>query len=224
MLLELQNISKTYRTGVPIPVLRDVNFEIDEGEAAAILGPSGSGKSTLLNIIGGLTKPDSGSVHFNRRDLAALDSKVLAFFRNQEVGFVFQRHLLLPQMSLLENVLMPTLAFYHEDHASSLKERAIRLLTRVGLQDRQAHRPAQLSGGECQRAAVVRALINTPKLLLADEPTGSLDQKTAADMTRLLLDLNQEEKVTLVMVTHSLELADQIPQKYALVNNQLDRV
>ncbi len=224
MLLQLENVSKTYATQVPVPVLEGVDLEIDNGQVAAIMGPSGSGKSTLLNVMGALTEADSGRVLFNGRDLNDLNSRELAYYRNQEIGFVFQQHFLLPQLTLLENVLMPALAFYEKEHAAALRERAIKLLTRVDLLQRKDHRPGQLSGGECQRAAVVRALINTPKLLLADEPTGSLDQKTAGALMDLLLELNHEEAVALIVVTHSVELAEQIKVKHLLTNGRLNRI
>lgn len=223
MLLKLDSVSKVYQGDVPVTVFRDLDFELDSGEIAAILGPSGSGKSSLLNIVGALTPAYRGKVMFDDRDLASLDDKTLAFYRNQEVGFVFQQHLLLPQLTLIENVLLPTLAFYQEANMTELQARARQLLTRVGLADRFDHRPGQLSGGECQRAAVVRALINKPKLLLADEPTGSLDQNTADDLAHLLLQLNQEEEVALLVVTHSTALADKIPVQYTLANGELSR-
>ena len=224
MLLNLENVSKTYPSEVPVQVLSQVNFKLDEGRSVAITGPSGSGKSTLLNAIGGLTSIDEGKISFEDQDLASLDPKAMAHFRNQKIGFVFQQHLLLPQLSLIDNILMPSLAFYEQGQQSAYRERAIQLLSRVGLLERKDHRPGQCSGGECQRAAVVRALINKPRLLLADEPTGSLDQKTASSPSKLLLELNQEEAVALIIVTHSAALVDLIPDSYALQDGRLERI
>ncbi|MCX7886528.1 MAG: ABC transporter ATP-binding protein [Verrucomicrobiae bacterium] len=208
MLVELVRVYKSY-AAPPVEVLRDVNFRLDAGEAVAIVGPSGSGKSTLLNILGTLDRPTRGTVRFDGRDLAALNEPELAAIRNRQIGFIFQLHHLLPQCTVLENVLIPTLA---GEADSGARDRAVKLLERVGLQHRLEHRPGQLSGGECQRVAVARALINRPKLLLADEPTGALDHANAASLGRLLVELNREEGVALVVVTHSLELAKRLPK------------
>ena len=189
MLIELDHLSKTYASpdgGPAVDVLRDVSLRIDSGEAVSVIGPSGSGKSTLLNIMGALDRPTTGSVRLDVRDLAGLAEKELAAIRNRQIGFIFQLHHLLPQCSVLENVLLPTLT---GRTTTADRTRAERLLERVGLKLRLGHRPGQLSGGECQRVAVVRALINRPKLLLADEPTGSLDHATATDLAHLLLEL-----------------------------------
>jgi lipoprotein-releasing system ATP-binding protein len=207
MLLELTNVTKSY-VAPPVTVLRDINLQLNSGDALAIVGPSGSGKSTLLNIIGALDVPTTGRVALDGRELSALDEAALAEVRNRQIGFVFQLHHLLPQCTVLENVLIPTLT----GPTNGARERAARLLDRVGLHDRLTHRPGQLSGGECQRVAVVRALINQPKLLLADEPTGSLDHATATNLGRLLVELNKEEGVALIVVTHSLELAKSLPR------------
>lgn len=209
-LLQLTNITKHYTApgGVaPLPVLRGVSFGVARGEAVAIVGPSGSGKSTLLNILGTLDRPSAGTVLLDGRDLTALDEIELAAARNREIGFVFQAHHLLPQCTVLENVLVPTLAGSDAAGRAAALEYAKKLLTRVGLAERLAHRPGQLSGGERQRVAVVRALINRPKLLLADEPTGALDRVSAEALAQLLVELNQEEGVTLIVVTHSPDLA-----------------
>ena len=192
-----------------VEVLRDVSVQLAAGEPLAVIGPSGSGKSTLLNIMGALDRPTAGTARFDGCDLGNLPEKKLATIRNREIGFVFQLHHLLPQCTVLENVLIPTLTSRTTDADFA---RAERLLTRVGLQHRLNHRPGQLSGGECQRVAVVRALINQPKLLLADEPTGSLDHAAATNLGQLLLELNKEEGVALVLVTHSLELAKRLPR------------
>ena len=188
-------------------VLADLSLEITGGEAIAIVGPSGSGKSTLLNLIGALDRPTSGRVALSGRDLAGLAEDELARVRNTEVGFVFQSHHLLPQCTALENALVPTLVHPDAELRAGAEARAKALLDRVGLGQRADHRPGQLSGGERQRVAVVRALINRPRLLLADEPTGSLDGTSAAGLAELLFELNATDGVTLVVVTHSPELA-----------------
>jgi lipoprotein-releasing system ATP-binding protein len=211
MLLELTNVAKRYdmpngATEVPY-VLKDVKLQVDSGESVAITGPSGSGKSTLLNIIGALDRPTDGRILLDGRDLSQLKDDELATIRNRQIGFVFQLHHLLPQYTVLENVLVPTLADASRSTGDDAESRAHRLLERVGLKARLSYRPGQLSGGERQRVAVVRALINNPGLLLADEPTGSLDRAAADNLAQLLVELNQEEGVTLIMVTHSLDLA-----------------
>jgi lipoprotein-releasing system ATP-binding protein len=209
-LLRLANVTKRYDAPdkpEALTVLKDVSLEIARGESLAIVGPSGSGKSTLLHIIGTLDRPTSGSVALDGRDLSALDEQQLAAVRNRQIGFVFQAHYLLPQCTVLENVLVPTLTSPETAAGDGVGERAVRLLKRVGLGERTSHRPGELSGGERQRVAVVRALINQPQLLLADEPTGSLDHASAQELGGLLLELNREEGVTLIIVTHALELA-----------------
>ena len=216
MLLEIDHLSKTYSSpdgGPIVDVLRDVSLRLDAGEAVSIIGPSGSGKSTLLNIMGALDRPTTGTVRLDGRDLGGLTEKELAAIRNRQIGFIFQLHHLLPQCSVLENVLIPTLA---GRTTAADRTRAEQLLERVGLGHRLAHRPGQLSGGECQRVAVVRSLINRPKLLLADEPTGSLDHSVATNLGHLLLELNKEEGVALILVTHSLELAGRLPRTVEL--------
>ena len=216
MLLELTHISKTYAApggGAAVEVLREVNLQLAAGEPVAIIGPSGSGKSTLLNIMGALDRPTAGTVCLDGCNLGSLNERKLAAIRNRQIGFIFQLHHLLPRCTVLENVLIPTLTARTTD-ADCV--RAERLLERVGLNHRLSHRPGQLSGGECQRVAVVRALINQPKLLLADEPTGSLDHVVATNLGRLLLELNREEGVALVLVTHSLELAGCLPRALEL--------
>mgnify|MGYP001563757005 CR=1 FL=1 len=218
-LLALQNVTKHYAASgatTGVPVLAGVSLAVARGESLAIVGPSGSGKSTLLQIIGTLDRATSGEVLLDGTNLAALDDLQLAEVRNQQIGFVFQSHYLLPQCTVLENVLVPTLASTKSEVRSAKSEiesvaaRAERLLKRVGLGERLHHRPGQLSGGERQRAAVVRALINRPQLLLADEPTGALDQTSATTLGQLLMELNQEEGVTLIVVTHAMELAQRM--------------
>jgi ABC-type lipoprotein export system ATPase subunit len=214
-LLELSGIVKSF-VGVEKPVLRGVNLSLAAGEMAAIVGPSGSGKSTLLNIIGTLESPDSGSITLEGTSLIGLDEKALARVRSQKLGMIFQLHHLLPQCTVLENVLIPTLAEGPAQRKEPAEPRAKRLLNRVGLGERLAHRPGQLSGGERQRVAVVRALLNEPKLLLADEPTGALDQDSANNLTDLLIELNKEEGVALLVITHSPELAAKLGKTYRL--------
>ena len=208
-MLELSHVSKSYDAdGIGrVDVLKDVSLRIARGESLAIVGPSGSGKSTLLNIIGTLDQPTSGTIALDGQNLAALTPREIATARNRKFGFVFQLHHLLPQCTILENVLLPTLANAAPKDRAAARERAGRLLDRVGLGNRKLHRPGQLSGGERQRAAVVRALINQPRLLLADEPTGSLDRVSAENLRGLLVELNREENVALIVVTHSAELA-----------------
>ena len=209
-LIKLEKVSKHYAAAAgvePVVVLRDVDLELAAGESLAIIGPSGCGKSTLLNLLGTLDQPTTGRVLLEGVDLGTLGEKELAAIRNQRMGFIFQSHHLLPQCSVLENVLVPTLAGPQGALREGADDRARKLLQRVGLETRLHHRPGQLSGGERQRVAVVRALINNPKLLLADEPTGALDRASASAMGELLAGLNREEGVTLVMVTHALDLA-----------------
>lgn len=212
-LLKLEKVSKSYPAAegaAPVVVLRDVSLEIAAGESLGIIGPSGSGKSTVLNLLGTLDHPSSGTVWLDGRDLSRSSEEELAGIRNREIGFIFQAHHLLPQCSVIENVLVPTLANGRAHAGREAEERAGRLLRRVGLGERVHHRPGQLSGGERQRVAVVRALINQPKVLLADEPTGALDRASAQALGLLLTELNREENVTLVVVTHALDLARQM--------------
>jgi lipoprotein releasing system ATP-binding protein len=221
-LLRLENVSKNYESGsATIRVLDSISLEILSGESLAIIGPSGSGKSTLLNIIGTLDEPTSGKVFLENQELSRLNSNELAAIRNCQIGFVFQAHHLLPQCSVLENVLVPTLASKEKTLRENAATRAEQLLKRVGLGERLTHRPGQLSGGERQRVAVVRALINQPKLLLADEPTGALDKNSSEQLAQLLTELNREENVTLIVVTHSRELAGKMQRRFKLENGKL---
>ena len=236
-LLKLENITKRYDSldsAAALTVLTEVSLEVQRGESLAIVGPSGSGKSTLLHIIGTLDRPTCGRVLLDGQDLNELDEPHLAAVRNRQVGFVFQAHYLLPQCTVLENVFVPTLAKANQakkpgkdavERVSNepAEARATRLLQRVGLGARLAHRPGQLSGGERQRAAVVRALINQPQLLLADEPTGSLDHASAQHLGQLLVDLNHEEGVTLIVVTHAPELAHRMSRVLELKDGRLRR-
>lgn len=224
MLLKLVNVAKQYESlsdAEPVFVLKGISLEIGAGESVAVVGPSGSGKSTLLNVIGTLDRPSQGQVLLDGEDLSKLNDDQLAATRNQRIGFVFQAHHLLPQCTVLENVLVPTLAARAGASRNGAEERACRLLQRVGLGERLAHRPGQLSGGERQRVAVVRALINGPKLLLADEPTGALDRASAQNLGQLLVELNREEGVTLIVVTHAPELAQRMGRVLELRDGQL---
>ena len=226
MLLELKKIAKTFEIPAvegQINVLTDISFQIDRGESMAVVGPSGSGKSTLLNIIGGLDKPTSGEVFFEGKNLSDLGDSALSAYRNREIGFIFQLHHLLPQCTVLENVLIPTIPLAINNKTEVIG-RAKTLLEKVGLNERMDFFPAVLSGGESQRVAVVRALINKPKLILADEPTGSLDKDSSENLGRLLVDLNREENVALITVTHSMELARLMGSAYNLQNGQLELV
>ena len=214
--LTVTDLYKEYPTPAePLVVLGGVSLEIEAAESLAIMGPSGSGKSTLLYILGGLEPPTRGSVSVNGINPFELDADHLAAFRNRRVGFVFQDHHLLPQCSALENVLIPTMA------AKRSASEAGAAVERVGLSDRLTHRPAELSGGERQRVAIARALINAPPVILADEPTGNLDRRSAGAVADLLLELRQEEEVTLVLVTHSVELASRFPKRAELLDGRL---
>jgi lipoprotein-releasing system ATP-binding protein len=214
-MLKLENIKKSYVSpeGVETPVLQGVSLEVKQGESVAIVGPSGSGKSTLLHIAGTLDQPTSGSVIFNGDDLLSKTDTELAALRATDIGFIFQQHHLLPQCSVLENVLIPSLV---GGNGADAEQRALILLDRVGLSERKTYRPGQLSGGECQRVAVARALINKPRLLLADEPTGALDADTSDMLTALLIELNNEENTGMIVVTHSESLATQMTTTYTL--------
>ena len=224
MLAELSNVTKSYCSDAgAVPVLNGISLTIAEGETVAITGPSGCGKSTLLNLLGALDQADSGEIRVAGRDLTKLDAQQLAEFRNTTVGFVFQLHHLLPQCTVLENVLVPSIVRKDADRAA-LCARAAQLLGAVGLSHRLDHRPGQLSGGERQRAAVARALINSPKLLLADEPTGALDRASAERLADLLAEVHQREKITIVMVTHSPELACRMGRMLPLLDGRLSAV
>jgi lipoprotein-releasing system ATP-binding protein len=218
MSLVVQNLCKSYPTrSGELCVLRDINLTMQDGDALAILGPSGSGKSTLLYLLGTLERATSGTYKLGDQEPFRLGDAALAHFRNRSIGFVFQDHHLLPQCSVLENVLIPTLAGASEN----LEARARQLLERVGLSARLDHRPAELSGGERQRVAVARALIHKPLLLLADEPTGNLDRKSAQTVGELLIEMHQQEKTMLIVVTHSAELAKLLPRRMEMLDGTL---
>jgi len=224
MLAELLQVTKYY--GLPgsnqnSRVLHEITLQVAENDRIAIVGPSGSGKSTLLNILGTLDSPSSGKVMLEGLPVDHMDENRLAEIRNKCIGFVFQMHYLLPQLTLLENVLLPLLPQKNKAIQHSAHERALYLIDRVGLSQHRDKFPAQLSGGECQRTAVVRALINKPRLLLADEPTGSLDSENASQLADLLAELNKEQGVALVVVTHSMELAGRMDKIYQLHEGNL---
>jgi lipoprotein-releasing system ATP-binding protein len=219
-LLEVENVSKEYSTPAgPLRIVSQVSLSLPLGSAVSIMGPSGSGKSTLLYLLGALEPPSSGTITLGGRNPFLLNPKQLAAFRNQQIGFVFQDHCLLPQCSVIENVLTPTLVSPPNGDAP---DRAAELLKHVGLAERMDHRPAQLSGGEKQRVALARALIMKPKLLLCDEPTGNLDQKSAGVVADLLLDIHRASETILIVVTHSAELAARFPQRFELRNQHLE--
>jgi lipoprotein-releasing system ATP-binding protein len=221
--LSVEQLSKQFPTRAePLVVLCDISFELAGGENLAILGPSGSGKSTLLNILGTLEPPSSGRVRLDGEDPAGMDEVGLAAFRSRRIGFVFQEHHLLPQCTVLENVLVPTVATGPTRPESVARARM--LLERVGLADRLDHRPAELSGGQRQRAALARALINRPSLLLADEPTGNLDRVTADTVAELLLELQRQEQMLLIVATHSERLAERMGRRLELIDGRLEAV
>ena len=221
-MLEVQKISKQYPTAAgPLAVLSNVDLSLKPGDAAAIMGPSGSGKSTLLYILGALEPPTSGTIALDGRNPFQLDAGALAAFRNEQIGFVFQDHCLLPQCTVVENVLIPTLV---AKNTNGTVARARELVTQVGLSARADHRPAALSGGERQRVAIARALIRAPRLLLCDEPTGNLDRAAAENVAAVLLDLHQRQQTILVIVTHSPQLAERCPIRFELTDKKLKRI
>jgi lipoprotein-releasing system ATP-binding protein len=221
-MLKVADLSKEYPTARgPLRVLSSVTFEMAPGDAAAIMGPSGSGKSSLLYILGGLESPSSGTVTLDGRNPFQLSPVELAAFRNKEIGFVFQDHCLLPQCTVLENVLIPTLV---SPGGGDDGKRARQLIEQVGLADRIDHRPAALSGGERQRVAIARALVREPRLLLCDEPTGNLDRVAADNVASVLMDLQALKKTILIVVTHSAALAQRLPARFHLRDNGLNRL
>jgi lipoprotein-releasing system ATP-binding protein len=224
--LEVVRVNKDYPTPAgPLRVLSDVSFTLAPGESAAITGPSGSGKSTLLYLLGALEPPSNGTVTLGGSNPFSLSPTELAAFRNSQIGFVFQDHCLLPQCSVLENVLVPTLvATNGTGDRDEDVSRARVLIGQVGLSGRIDHRPAALSGGEKQRVAIARALVRQPRLLLCDEPTGNLDEASAATIASLLLDLHRQQHNILIIVTHSQRLASLLPTRFELSDHQLHRV
>ncbi|MES2923845.1 MAG: ABC transporter ATP-binding protein [Verrucomicrobiota bacterium] len=221
-MIEVRQLSKTYETpGENISVLDQLDLTLAAGETAAITGPSGCGKSTLLNLLGALDRATAGSIKIGDQDVSALSEEQAAAFRNHSLGFVFQQQHLLPQLTVLENVLVPRLAGDWQEPAADTEKRALHLLESVGLTDRIQHLPWQLSGGEKLRTAVARALINRPKLILADEPTGSLDPASTDTVADLLLGLNRDHGVTLIVVTHNATLARRMGRTYQLRDGKL---
>jgi len=221
LLLSAENIHKTY-TGKaePVHVLKGVDITINRDDLTAIVGSSGSGKSTLLHILGGLDRPDKGTILFRNTDLSRMDDETLARFRNRNIGFVFQFHHLLPEFTALENVFMPGLIAGKP--MSEIRERAGYLLEETGLKDRMDHRPSELSGGEQQRVAVARALMNEPEIIMADEPTGNLDEANTEKLLSVLMDIKQKEKTAIVLITHDSRIAGITPTVYQLHHGKLD--
>lgn len=221
-MIEVSRVSKVYESPAgPVSVLRDLDLHVAPAETVAIVGPSGSGKTTLLNLLGALDQPTSGTITIDGVALGGLDAEAAAQFRNRAIGFIFQLHYLLPQCSILENVLVPRLAGGWTEDPASVRARAATLLEQVGLKDRLTHRPWQLSGGEQLRVAIARALINQPKIILADEPTGSLDPSTGERIADLLLSTNVGAQVALVVVTHNPGLARRMQKTYRLEGGRL---
>lgn len=224
-MIEARDLTKSYEApGEPVRVLDGLELVVGAGEAVAIIGPSGSGKTTLLNLLGAIDRPSGGSIRIDGCDLSEVTTAAAGRFRNQSLGFVFQHHHLLPQLSVLENVLVPRLAGGWQETATTTESRARALLKKVGLGHRLHHLPWQLSGGEKLRAAVARALVNRPRLVLADEPTGLLDAATGGQVADLLMQLNREEGVTMVVVTHNTTLARAIGRTLELAQGRLKEV
>ena len=221
-MIDISRISKTYESPAgPVTVLRELDLHVGAAETVAIVGPSGSGKTTFLNLLGALDQPSSGSIKVDGVELGTLDAPSAARFRNRAIGFIFQLHYLLPQCTVLENVLVPRLAGGWDEDVRTTRARAESLLEQVGLRDRMSYRPWQLSGGEQLRAAIARSLINQPKIILADEPTGSLDPATGERIGDLLLQTNQAAHVALVVVTHNPGLAQRMQKTYRLADGRL---
>ena len=221
-MINVSGVSKIYESPAgPVSVLNNLDLTVASGEAVSIVGPSGSGKTTLLNILGALDSPTTGTIEIGGQNIAELDEAATANFRNRSIGFIFQLHYLLPQCSVLENILIPRLAGGWEESAADAKARAEVLLEDVGLKERMTHKPYQLSGGEQLRVAIARSLINEPKIILADEPTGSLDPATGEKVADLLIESNQGKGVALVVVTHNPGLAAKMEKTYQLADGKL---
>ncbi|MBU9847662.1 lipoprotein-releasing ABC transporter ATP-binding protein LolD [Rahnella ecdela] len=222
LLLQCENLCKTYQEGkMHTDVLRDVSFAMQPGEMMAIVGTSGSGKSTLLHLLGGLDSPTSGEVIFKGQSLNSMSSSAKSELRNRELGFIYQFHHLLPDFTALENVAMPLLI--GKKKSAEVQERAMAMLEAVGLQHRSHHRPSELSGGERQRVAIARALVNNPSLVLADEPTGNLDQRNADSIFELLGELNVRQGTAFLVVTHALELANRLTRQLEMRDGKLQQ-
>lgn len=216
-MISICDLSLSYETpSGSVPVLSGFDLQIEAGQSAAVVGPSGCGKTSLLNLIGAMLPPTAGVIEIGGEDISVFDEQKASVFRNRELGFIFQQHHLLPQLTVMENVLVPRLAGGWEESQADTRKRAVELLERVGLSHRLDHRPAELSGGEKQRVAVVRALINQPRLLLADEPTGALDTETGEKVADLLFKLQKEQGVTLILVTHDIQLASRAEKRIEL--------
>jgi len=221
-LLRCKQLSKSYQDGNnQVTVLKDIDFALQAGEMVAVVGASGSGKSTLLHLLGGLDKPSAGQLFYNVEEMTHWKADKLAQWRNQNLGFVYQFHHLLPEFSALENVAMPLMIAGKSP--AEAKQQAKQLLVRVGLEHRLSHRPAQLSGGERQRVAIARAFVNKPQVVLADEPTGNLDGEAAESIYQLMLELNQEMGTAFIVVTHDLQLAEQLQRVEVLKNGILHK-
>lgn len=217
-ILELKNVSKIYGKGaIHVVALDDVSLSIQKGEAVSVMGPSGSGKTTLLNLMGALDRPSSGQIFLGKEEISKIAERKLYKVRREKVGFVFQTYYLIPTITALENILVPTLPIGVDDYL----ERAHHLMERVGLGKRMKHKPGELSGGEQQRVAIARALIGSPEIILADEPTGNLDSKTGEEIISLLLELNQKEGVTLVVVTHEEGIGQRMVRRLRLLDGRL---
>ena len=221
MILKAEKISKSYHTGDgPLKVLKNVDLYIDSGEMVSVMGPSGCGKSTLLNIFGTLDKPDSGQLWINNEDITSLSDENLSFLRNNTIGFIFQFHHLLPEFTVIENLIIPQMIKGTSHEEATIK--GLDLLSKVGLSDRKQHKPSQISGGERQRVAVLRALVNHPQIIFADEPTGNLDISSGEVVLDLMTELNKEHGVTYLIVTHNPEVAKRCDRHYDLTNGRLE--
>jgi lipoprotein-releasing system ATP-binding protein len=221
-ILKAVDVYKVFQNGPETTeVLRGINLEVQQGEVVIIIGPSGVGKSTLLHLIGSLDKPSSGEIHINGQNVFEMQDQKLAIFRNKNIGFVFQFHHLLPEFTALENVMLPGMMY--EKDLESIEKNALQLLSEVALDDRLQHKPNQLSGGERQRVAVARALINRPKLVLADEPTGNLDKNNSESLYRLILNLNKKFNQTFIIVTHNELMAEKASKVIELEYGQVKK-
>jgi len=224
-MIELKNINKSFNfpgSENQQAVLKNVSLKLEANDSIAIMGPSGSGKSTLLKIIGSLELPDEGEINFEKSNIALYNSKQQSKFRNEAIGFVFQEHLLMPHLNVIDNILLPLLAYNSKEEIIKKKSTALNLLSEIGIIGFEKKLPAQLSIGECQRVAVVRALINNPKLLLADEPTGALDNETAEKLGLLLLELQRKMGFAMIVVTHSIDMGNKMQKQYLLRNGALN--
>lgn len=222
-MIKAHNISKVYaQEGNVLRVLRDVSIEIASGEMMAIVGPSGAGKSTLLHILGGLDKPSEGEVLFGLENVYAMSDEKRSYWRNTTVGFVFQSYYLLPELSALENVILPIMVKNNSRKTSAIENMGVKLLESVGLQDRVSHRPSQLSGGEQQRVAIARALVNRPSVLFCDEPTGNLDSASGQKVMDILLNLNSSQKQSVVIVTHDEKISQRVSRVVRIVDGKIN--